>query len=227
LEVIPKMLKRLTTHLTYANVIATICLFVVLGGTAWATTAVTGHQVQDGSLTGADIANHSISASKLVPSADAARKKKHRKKKPKTVAGPQGAQGVAGATGPQGTTGPQGPQGSAGTNGSNGTNGTNGANGTNAFGKVTYKKQANVPVPGNQTKAVTIACESGDVAISGGYQVPASDDQVIVKHSLATNLAGSQPGSEAWTVFVDDTTASPSSVTVEAICVPAAQVTGP
>jgi len=57
-------------RLTYANVVSTLCLFVVLGGGAWAATklpknsvgtrqlkanAVTGAKVKDGSLTGADI----------------------------------------------------------------------------------------------------------------------------------------------------------------------------
>ena len=57
-------------RLTYANVVATICLFLVLGGGAWAATslpknsvgtkqlkngAVTGAKVKKGALTGADI----------------------------------------------------------------------------------------------------------------------------------------------------------------------------
>jgi hypothetical protein len=61
---------RFTSHLTYANVVSTICLFLLLGGVAWAATAlpknsvgtpqlkngaVTGAKVKDGSLTGADI----------------------------------------------------------------------------------------------------------------------------------------------------------------------------
>lgn len=56
--------------LTYANVVSTLCLFIVLGGGAWAATrlpknsvgtpqlkknAVTGAKVKNGSLTGADI----------------------------------------------------------------------------------------------------------------------------------------------------------------------------
>jgi hypothetical protein len=58
-------------HLTYANVVSTICLFLLLGGVAWAADtqlaknsvgtpqlkngAVTGAKVKDGSLTGADV----------------------------------------------------------------------------------------------------------------------------------------------------------------------------
>jgi hypothetical protein len=61
---------RITSRLTYANVVSTICLFLLLGGAAWAATAlpknsvgtpqlknnaVTGAKVKDGSLTGADV----------------------------------------------------------------------------------------------------------------------------------------------------------------------------
>jgi hypothetical protein len=57
-------------RLTYANVVSTICLFLLLGGAAWAATAlpknsvgtpqlknnaVSGAKVKDGSLTGADV----------------------------------------------------------------------------------------------------------------------------------------------------------------------------
>jgi hypothetical protein len=64
-------MKRLRSHLTYANVISTLCLFIVLGGGAWAAAtklpknsvgtpqlkanAVTGAKVKDDSLTGAQI----------------------------------------------------------------------------------------------------------------------------------------------------------------------------
>ena len=60
----------MTSRLTYANVVSTLCLFLLLGGAAWAATslpknsvgtpqlkngAVTGAKVKNGSLTGADI----------------------------------------------------------------------------------------------------------------------------------------------------------------------------
>ncbi len=64
------MLQRIRTRLTYANVISTACLFILLGGGAYAATklpknsvgtaqlkksAVTGAKVKDGSLSGSDI----------------------------------------------------------------------------------------------------------------------------------------------------------------------------
>jgi predicted peroxiredoxin len=49
----------LRRHFTYANVVATLCLFVVLGvGTATAAnTMLTGSSIKDGSITSMDIAN--------------------------------------------------------------------------------------------------------------------------------------------------------------------------
>ena len=47
----------LRTRLTYANVIATIALFVALGGSSYAALKITGRNVPKDALTGADIKN--------------------------------------------------------------------------------------------------------------------------------------------------------------------------
>src|SRR5947209_18355169 len=85
------MLSRLRSHLTYANVIASLPLFIALGGGAYAavslrknsvgskqikksavtraklaTNSVTGQKVKDDSLTGADVLESSLGK---VPSA--------------------------------------------------------------------------------------------------------------------------------------------------------------
>src|SRR3712207_1130606 len=49
------MLNRLRDPMSYANVVASLALFVALGGTAWAAATITGAEVVDESLTGADI----------------------------------------------------------------------------------------------------------------------------------------------------------------------------
>ena len=99
------MAKRITSRLTYANVIATLALFLALGGTSYAVTvlpknsvgtqqlkknAVTGVKVKDGSLSSADFV-----AGTLL----------------KGDTGATGAAGATGATGPQGETGVAGPAG--------------------------------------------------------------------------------------------------------------------
>jgi hypothetical protein len=45
---------------TYANVVSTLCLFLVLGGTGYAAVQITGKQVKNGSLTGKDVKNSSL-----------------------------------------------------------------------------------------------------------------------------------------------------------------------
>src|SRR4051794_23885469 len=112
------MLGRLLSHLSYANVVSTICLVVVLSGTAYAATtlpnnsvgsaqlkanAVTSDKVRDGALLQRD-----FKAGQLLP-------------------GPRGAVGAAGAqgpVGPQGSTGAPGGQGPAGPQGPKGDTGT-------------------------------------------------------------------------------------------------------
>jgi hypothetical protein len=61
------MLRKLRGHLTYANVMATVAVFLVLaGGSAWAThEVINGSDVVDGSLTGADIFNNTISGADI------------------------------------------------------------------------------------------------------------------------------------------------------------------
>jgi hypothetical protein len=95
------MLDRLRRHLSFSNVVALICLFVVLGGTSVASDAahsvralasklITGKQVKNGSLTGKDIKNKSLTAADFNGS----------------VVGPPGP------VGPKGDTGEPGPAGS-------------------------------------------------------------------------------------------------------------------
>ena len=104
----------LRTRLSYANVMATVAVFIALGGTSYAAVqlskgqvkgqhiakdAVTSAKVKDGSLLSKD-----FKAGQLAPG-------------PQGPAGPQGLagpQGDKGATGPQGLAGPAGPQGDKG-----------------------------------------------------------------------------------------------------------------
>jgi hypothetical protein len=49
------MFTRLRSHLSYANVTATLALFVALGGSSYAALKITGRDVRNNSLTGRDI----------------------------------------------------------------------------------------------------------------------------------------------------------------------------
>jgi len=84
-------------HLSYANVMATIAVFVALGGSSYAALKVTGRDVRDGSLTGRDIKDRSVGARDLAR--DVIRRG------PAGPAGPQGPKGDAGPQGERGATG--------------------------------------------------------------------------------------------------------------------------
>lgn len=83
----------LRRHLTYANVMATIAVFGMLGGGAYAVTAVkknsvTSKSVKDNSLTGGDVLNNSLTGADVAEGTL------------QGVSGPQGQQGPPGPPGP-------------------------------------------------------------------------------------------------------------------------------
>jgi hypothetical protein len=93
------MLQRVIDRLSYANVVATMALFVALGGTSYAAlklprNSVGATQIKSGAVGSSEVHNRSIHLTDLALSARAALK---------------------GAQGPQGVAGPQGPAGAAAT----------------------------------------------------------------------------------------------------------------
>jgi hypothetical protein len=60
-----RVLKRLRQHLTYANVVATLALFVALGGTSYAALTITGRNVKNGSLTYKDLKRNTLGGSRI------------------------------------------------------------------------------------------------------------------------------------------------------------------
>jgi hypothetical protein len=59
------MLRRLRPHLTYANVMATIALFVALGGSSYAAIKITGKNVKNSSLTWRDLKRNTLGGSRI------------------------------------------------------------------------------------------------------------------------------------------------------------------
>jgi hypothetical protein len=92
---------RLADHLTYANVVSTTCLFVVLGGGAYAAARVT-------------VPKHSVGAAQIKQGAVRSRQVKDGSLLAKDF---KAGQLPAGKKGPRGTQGPQGPQGPRGPSG--------------------------------------------------------------------------------------------------------------
>jgi len=100
------MMAPMRRHLTYANVISTVCLFIALGGSAYAAVTITGKEVKDNSLTSADIRNGTLKSTDfgrgVLPPAGSSQA---------GAQGPQGPAGPQGETGPKGETGAQGERG--------------------------------------------------------------------------------------------------------------------
>jgi hypothetical protein len=64
------MLRRLSAHLTYSNVMATIAVMIALGGTSYAATtlkknSVTSRTIKNGQVKTADLANSAVTGAKL------------------------------------------------------------------------------------------------------------------------------------------------------------------
>ena len=55
----------LRRHATYANIVATICLFTVITGTAWAAATITGAQIKNETITGKDVKNRSLTGADI------------------------------------------------------------------------------------------------------------------------------------------------------------------
>jgi type VI protein secretion system component Hcp len=92
----PMFIRTLAGRLTYANVTSTACLFVALGGSAYAATSITGADVKNGSLTSADIKDHTLRARDFKAG-----------QLPRGARGPQGERGPAGERGAAGQPGGQ------------------------------------------------------------------------------------------------------------------------
>jgi hypothetical protein len=104
-----------------ALVVAMLALFVALTGAAVATTSalITGKQILNNSITGADVKDKSLTPKDFKGSVGGAR----------GPAGTAGPQGPAGAQGPQGAQGPAGPKGDTGDTGATGSQGLKGDTG--------------------------------------------------------------------------------------------------
>ncbi len=119
------MKNPLRSQLTYANVIATLALFLALGGGAYAATSLPSNSVGAAQLKSAAVTGQKVKSGSLLAS---------NFKAGQLLAGPAGAtgpQGIPGETGPRGRSvqGEQGEPGERGPRGENGAPGPEGAQG--------------------------------------------------------------------------------------------------
>ena len=119
------MPSRARSRLTYSNVVASLALFVALGGSSYAAITVSGKNVKNESLTSADVKNSSLLGRDFkageLPAGPAGAPGAQGQP------GPQGARGQDGAPGSPGAPGERGPAGEPGEPGEQGPAGTNGS----------------------------------------------------------------------------------------------------
>jgi hypothetical protein len=109
------MLRRLSGRFTYANVVASLALFLALGGGAYAAVRLPSNSVGTNQIKKA-----AVTQSKIAPSA---------LKFLKGATGPKGDAGISGVPGAQGAQGPKGDAGVPGAQGAQGPKGDQGAQG--------------------------------------------------------------------------------------------------
>ena len=150
------MIDRARSKLTYANVISTLCLFLVLGGGAafaagqLAPNSVGTKQLKNAAVTGPKIKRASIEATKLTQLAISTLQGQKGPRGAKGATGAKGSNGATGAKGERGATGPQGPLGPQGAAGNPGAFATVLPSATPAFkgthpGFLTVERPAGVP----------------------------------------------------------------------------------
>jgi hypothetical protein len=192
---------------TYANVTATLALFLALGGTSYAAITITGSNVRNGTLTGSDIKNESLKSGDVDNgSLTGSDLKNGSLRAADFKAGdlPAGPQGAPGPQGPQGIQGPQGPQGPAG-----------------ATNVVARRTNAFVPNGGSETAVAS--CLPGEVAVGGGAGITfAFTQDAAIFTSEPREADGSDPedGEVAtkWAAVGVNDTGVPQLMNVHVLC---------
>ena len=126
-----------------------------------------------------------------------------------------GPQGPAGAAGPQGPQGPQGPAGPAGNTGAAGANGATGAQGPAWQLNVTAYSAISDPIPGEFAGAAIAYCQSGEIAISGGFAVNS------VNNSPLQLVQSTRELGQGWRIVMRNSGTSQETFTAYVYCVTA------
>jgi hypothetical protein len=161
-------------HLSYANVVSTVCLFVVLGGTSYAaaTGSIGSRELRNNSVRSKDIRNGDVSS----------RDVRDRSLLARDFRGGQLPKGDPGATGPRGVTGPSGPA---------------GRNGINAASKI-FTRYAPPSSTGISPVGSFAGCLAGEKVMGGGWERLDERDHESAVHADRPAKVVHEPG-----VFTD------------------------
>jgi hypothetical protein len=198
----------------YANVTATLALFVALGGTSYAAATISSSDVQNGSLRSVDIRNESLKSQDVDNGSLTGSDLKNGSIKSSDVdnasllaadfkpgelpAGPAGPQGPQGVQGPQGIQGPPG-----------------------ATNVVT--RRANRLVANNGFENVQVDCQSGETVVGGGAGITAA---FTTDAAIFTNEPREADGTEpengevatGWGAVGVNATGAPQIMNVHVLC---------
>jgi hypothetical protein len=168
------MLATLRRRLTYANVVSTVCLFVVLGGSAYSATQVGSAQIENNSIRSKDIRNNGVRGRDIRNGTIMSRDVRN---------GYLLAKDFKPGQLPAGPTGPRGPRGPAGKNGTGGGAGTVTVR-TNSDGIPTTCVDGGMGQYECDTsgQGVRASCAPGERATGGGWT-----------GSLTTNVTEERP----------------------------------
>lgn len=211
------MASKLRPHLTYANVVSSVCLFVVLGGTAYAGVtltkgSVTSKHIKNGQVKHADLASNAVTSANVADS---------------SLLAEDFELGQIPA-GPKGDPGPQGPQGNTGAPGVPGSAIVARARSTNALTPTTAGAYQQVALTGNtwtqagdEMNVAWLKAELTNNSCVGGVGSPVGSSAVLKVKVDGTVVAPFVIGSTSplWTAFpveLEPGTATTHTLTVEA-----------
>ena len=191
------MLRRLRRRLTYANVMASIAVFIALAGSSYAALTITSKNVKNNSLKSADLKNNSVK-SVDVRNRSLLSKDFRVGQLPAGAPGAAGPQGAAGSQGAKGDPGPQGAKGDTGAPGEKGDEGDPGAPGLSG-----YEVLFGGPVASSTTtpKTASVACPAGKQLLDTGVVYPSfAGSMPVISRIGAGSVTAVKLDGMAWSV---------------------------
>jgi hypothetical protein len=177
------------SRLTYTNVVATLALFIALGGSSYAAVTLTGANVRNGTVTGTDLKNESLKGGDVDNGSLTGTELKGGSVSASDL--DDGSLTGADVKPGQLAAGPQGPPGPAGTT------------------QVLTRRIADVALNSGDAKDVTASCLAGEVAVGGGGAHDGTVSDIVgVVYSYPLEADGSPPEdgerATAWRVGADN-----------------------
>lgn len=190
------MFRRVRSRLSYANVVATMALFIALGGVSYAAVVLPANsvgtkQIKANAVTGAKVKNKSLTAADFNGSVQG-------------PAGPAGAQGAPGAPGKDATA-------AAIADGSlAGAKLVAGAVKAGQLGAITVREQS-ITLAAGEGGSAEVSCTTGERLLGGGADSPVPTPGEWVAY-------GSYPLGNGWKARAVNTSAGNEGFTVYALC---------